>query len=550
MKFLLEGTITFNKNVEEAKEDIANFIEEANKEILLRGVKEGREEDGAQITKWDVKDNELHVEIESGSKVRSHDGLLRIKKPLTQLLGKKYHLGVRKLHVDTYTVTIPTGVGEYEINKDLAKNLPQITDLKIEGKNVVITLKDINESEIKKQTVNRVIKHVATKKEEDNKEDDKDKIGEKKVDDEEKAPMAAGCPDDDTGEQKDLTFSVTKITPGEIIARSPEFETYFKGDVTEKAIELGWIKTFPGRGQWFYGPQMTALQRAFEAILIDKVIEKLGFDECLFPKLIPIPTMDKMRYLDGLPEGMYYCSAPKRDPELFDKFKNELAINREVPMDLLKDGLKDPAYVLAAAQCEPFYEFLSHEVIDEKDLPIKFYDKSGWTYRWESGGAKGIDRVHEFQRIELVWIDKPENTNKIRDDTLELSHELASELELQWYTEIGDDPFYLEGRKVENRGIEFPDVPKYEMRLVVPGQKKGVAVVSANVHGTHFTEGFSIREAHKHTLWTGCTGLGLTRWLFGFLAQKGFDEENWPQIIKDHYKKVKIPKILTWPTKE
>ena len=551
MKFLLEGTITFNKNAEEAEEDINNFIKEANGEILLRGVKKGHEEDGAKITKWKIVEDKLQVEIKSGSRVRAHDGLLRIKKPLTELLGKKYHLGVRKLHVDTYTVTIPTGDGAYEIDKNLAKNLPQINDLQIKGNDVIITINDIGESEIKKQTVNRVIKHVAIKKEEDILEKDETVESKKEKDNQksEKSKLGIEKGEDSAGEE-DLTFAVTKITPGEIIARSDEFKTHFTGDVTEKAIELGWIKRFPGRGQWFYGPQMTALQRAFETIIIDKIVEKMDFDECLFPKLIPIPTMDKMRYLDGLPEGMYYCCAPKRDPELFDKFKNELSVTREVPMNLLKDGLKDPAYVLAAAQCEPFYEFLSHEVIDEKDLPIKFFDKSGWTYRWESGGAKGIDRVHEFQRIELVWIDKPENTNKIRDTTLELSHELASELELQWYTEVGDDPFYLEGRKVENRGIEFPDVPKYEMRLVVPGQKKGVAVVSANVHGTHFTEGFSIREAHNHTIWTGCTGLGLTRWLFGFLAQKGFDEENWPELIKEHYKKTEIPKILTWPREE
>lgn len=519
MKFLLRGTITFNKNVEEAEKDIANFIEDANKSILLRGVKEGHDKDGAKIVDWNVECDELHVKIQSGSKIRSHDGLLRIKKPLTQLLGKKYHLGIRKLHIDDYNIIIPTGDGEYDIDYDLVKNLPQIDDFQIDGNDIIIKIKDIAESEIRKQNVNRIVKHIATKK--DNAED--------------------------IVQEKDLAFTIIKSTPGEIIAKSSEFETYFEGDVTEKAIELGWIKTFPGRGQWFYGPQMTALQRAFETLLIEEIIEKLDFDECLFPKLIPIHTMDKMRYLDGLPEGMYYCSAPKRDSELFDKFKNELSINREVPMDLLKDGLKDPAYVLAAAQCEPFYEFLSHEVIDEKNLPIKFYDKSGWTYRWESGGAKGIDRVHEFQRIELVWIDRPDQTNEIRDYTLELSHELATSLELQWYTEIGDDPFYLEGRKVENRGIEFPDVPKYEMRLTVPGKEKGVAVVSANVHGTHFTKGFSIKESHNHTIWTGCTGLGLTRWLFGFLAQKGFDGKNWPEKIKRHYKKVKVPKILTWP---
>jgi seryl-tRNA synthetase len=516
MKFLLKGKIKFNKDVEEAKEDITNFINESNKELLVRGTKKGKENEGAKITDWNLDKNVMNITIESGTKVRAHDGLLRLKNPLGVVLGKKYHLGVRGIHIDSYKIDIPTGKGEYNFNIDVAKELPDIFSINIEKDHTIIEIRDIDESNIKKQTINRIIKHVATI--------------------------------DESDSNQDLTYKIaTKHKPGEIIDRSPDFKTYFNGDVTEKAVELGWIKPFPGRGQWFYGPPITALQRAFEKIFMERIIDKLEFQEALFPKLIPLSTMEKMRYLEGLPEGMYYCSAPKRDPETFDKFKKELVINREIPMDLLKKGLKDPSYVMAAAQCEPFYEFLSHEVIDRDDLPIKLYDKSGWTYRWESGGAKGIDRVHEFQRIELVWVGTPDQTNKIRDDTLELSHELANLLELEWYTEIGDDPFYLEGRKVENRGIEFPEVPKYEMRLKIPGQDKGVAVVSANVHGTHFIQGFSIKEAHKDRIWTGCTGFGLTRWLFGFLAQKGFDKENWPELIRDEIKDFKIPKILTWP---
>ncbi|HIC98528.1 MAG TPA: hypothetical protein EYP08_02405, partial [Pyrodictiaceae archaeon] len=30
--------------------------------------------------------------------------------------------------------------------------------------------------------------------------------------------------------------------------------------------------------------------------------------------------------------------------------------------------------------------------------PVKFVDRSGWTYRWEGGGARGLDRVNEFLR--------------------------------------------------------------------------------------------------------------------------------------------------------
>jgi seryl-tRNA synthetase len=518
MKFTLKGKITFSKDATEAEEDIKNFIDDANKELLLKGLGSAPEDAGAKITNWSIDGDKLNLTIESGYKIRAHDGLLRLKNPLGKIVGKKYHLGVRNLHIDNYEVKIPTT--EYNFNKDVAEKIEQISNIEEANGLVCFEMIDIDESDIKNQSINRIIKQVANKQEE----------------------LV-----DENGEQLDLTYKMNS-TPGEIVFRSDKFEMKDTvDDVTEKALELGWIKKFPGKGQWFYGPKMTALHRVIEEILVENVMDKLEFQECLFPKLIPFEVLDKMKYLEGLPEGMYYVCAPKRDPEAFDKFKQELIINHEIPIDLLKDGLKDPGYVNAAAQCEPFYEFLSHEVVDEKDLPIKCFDKSGWTYRWEGGGAKGLDRVHEFQRIETVWCGTPEQVDKIRDATLELSQELASKLELEWYTEIGDDPFYLEGRKVESRGIEFPDVPKYEMRLVVPNRDKGVAVVSANVHGTHFIEGFSIREAHQHRIWTGCTGFGLTRWLFGFLAQKGFDKENWPEMITERLKDAKTPKVVTWP---
>ncbi len=518
MKFKLKGQITFNKDASEAENEIAEFIKTANNELLLKGLGQLDESEASKITEWNLNGQTLNLTIESGHKIRAHDGLLRLKNPLKELLGKSYHLGIRKLHIDEYEVTIPTE-GEYEIDLQKAESIDQIKDLKIKDNEVSFVIKDIDESTIRKQSINRIIKQITRKQD---------------------------IVNDENGEVLDITYQLNS-KPGEVIATSDKFKTFFEGDITEKAIELGWIKKFPGKGQWFYGPQITALERALEEIIIEKIIEKLEFQECLFPKLIPISVMEKMKYLEGLPEGMYYVSAPKRDPETFNKFKNDLIVNKEVSMDLLKQGLKDPSYVNAAAQCEPFYEFFSHEVIDESEFPIKFYDKSGWTYRWEGGGAKGLDRVHEFQRIECVWLSNPEEVTKIRDETLDLSHKLANELKLEWYTEIGDDPFYLEGRKSDDRKIEFPDIPKYEMRLKVPGREKGVAVVSANVHGTHFVEGFSIKEAHKHKIWTGCTGFGITRWLFGFLSQKGFNKENWPTPIKEKLKDIKVPKILTWP---
>jgi len=518
MKFTLEGEVLFSKDTDEALDDVLNFIEEANQELFLKGIPQDEKDDASSIVEWKLSGNTLKLKIISGRRGRAHDALLRIKKPLTQLLGPKYHIGVRKITVKDYQIEIP-----FHEMVDVVQ-MPYVEGAVFQDGKMFIKFQELQEGDLRKHVVDRVVKHVLAETE-----------------------RMVSTEEADEDADDILTRQVTKIEPGTIVGRSPKFPIFFEGDPTEEATRQGWVKKFPGKGQWFYGPRFIALQRAIEDIFLEVLVEKLEFYECMWPKLIPITVMNKMRYLEGLPEGMYYCSAPRRDPEVFRKFKNELLIKKEVPINRLKDGLKDPSYVLAPAQCEPFYEFFSHEVLDEKDLPIKLFDKSGWTYRWEAGGAKGLDRVHEFQRIELVWLGMPEQVEEIRDATLEISQELANQMELEWYTEIGDDPFYLEGRKMEERGIEFPDVPKYEMRLVVPGADKGVAAISANVHGTHFTEGFSIKETHNNTLWTGCTGIGVTRWLFGFLAQKGFDEANWPDIVRNKIRAVRTPQVLTWP---
>ena len=543
MRFTLDGEIIFSKNAENTLKDIENFIKQSNQELFLKGIPENQKEDASKIIKWNLKDNTLKLKIISGRRGRAHDALLRMKNPLTNLLGQKYHIGVRKIHVNNYEIKLQlpkepeldaaTGlikVGEVDLWATLIDkiiDMPYVSHSEIIENKLIIKFEELNESELRKHVIDRVLKFI------------KESI--------ESSPTGLKPTVEITQPSDILTKQVTKIEPGTILSTSLKQKFFFEGDATEEAVRLGWVKKFPGKGQWFYGPQLIALQRAIEEIFLEKLVYQLDFNECMWPKLIPIPVMNKMRYLEGLPEGMYYCSAPKRDPELFEKFKQELVINKEVPINLLKDGLKDPSYVLAPAQCEPFYEFFSHEVIDEEELPIKFFDRSGWTYRWEAGGAKGLDRVHEFQRIELVWLGTPMQVEEIRDATLRISQDMADEMELEWYTEVGDDPFYLEGRKTEERGIEFPDIPKYEMRLVAPTQDKGVAVISANIHGTHFIEGFSIKEAHNHRIWTGCTGVGISRWIFGFLAQKGFNNENWPEKVRDRVKTVKVPKILTWP---
>ncbi len=285
MKFTLKGEITFSKEADEARKDIETFIEEANNEIFLKGVPEDQIQDASKIVNWDLKGNTLKIEMVSGRRGRAHDAILRIKKPLTELLGKKYRLGVRKILINDYKIEIPTE------DKVELKDVPYVNNYEIKDDEIILEFKDLEEGDLRKHIIDRVIKHVTSE-------------------------VASHIPESECGPSDILTKQVTKVEPGTILEKSCIQKYFFEGDPTEEAAKLGWVKKFSGRGQWFYAPPLVALQRALEDIFVEKLIEKLDFDECLFPKLIPIPVMERMKYMEGLPEGMYYCSAPRRDPLL------------------------------------------------------------------------------------------------------------------------------------------------------------------------------------------------------------------------------------------
>ncbi|MBW9220384.1 serine--tRNA ligase [Methanothermococcus sp. SCGC AD-155-N22] len=512
MIFDLRGKIIFSKELNsEMIKDIEEVLK-SSREIFLKGVPKGKEDEASKIVDYSFQGNELVLHIVSGRYTRAHDALMRLRKPIIEKIGKKHKVGIRGISIENYEISIPV---EGNTVKDI--KVPECEEAIYEDGTLKLVFRNIGEKELKRNIIDRAIKFVKNYLE----------------------------------SEEDLTRRVCAIEPGTIVREyKAKRSITFREDPTDVAERLGWIKRFPGKGQWFYTPPMARLFRVFEELIMEECVYKLGFQECLFPKLIPLEIMYKMRYLEGLPEGMYYVSPPKRDPEMFKEFVSEMMVKREIPIKKLRDLLRDPSYVLAPAQCEPFYQFFEHMLVDV-DKPVKFVDRSGWTYRWEGGGARGLDRVNEFLRVECVMLGSPEFVEKVRDDTLRYAEKLAEKLDLEYWTEVGDDPFYLEGRKKEDRDIEFPEVPKYEMRLWVPYEKeerKGVAVTSANVHGTHFVEGFNIRDYKGRKVWTGCTGYGITRWVVGFLAQYGFNYEDWPEIIQKKYGKIpEIPKVINWP---
>ncbi|PTD94433.1 serine--tRNA ligase [archaeon SCG-AAA382B04] len=517
VEFILKASLQLSEDIEENKEvnkDLKNFIEESNNSILNKGAPTDK---GAHIEEYDLKNDKISLEIIGNKYVRAHEAIIRLINPLSNEIGPKHHIGVRGIKDIDYTIILKDRLEKNnfkEIKKEL-EELREIDTIERDKNNLILKTKSLKESDFRRGVVDRLISLV----------------------------------DEVVEGEEELVDKVTKIEPGTVISSSKDKKPLIKEDPTKIAQEKGWVKKFPGKGQWTYLPPYTKLLRALMDVATKEIPQKIDFQESMFPKLIPLEIMNKMKYLEGLPEGMYYSCSPKRGTNVYDLFKKEHKIKEEIPMDLLKDGLKDPGYVLAPAQCEPFYQLFSHEMMDEDNLPIKLFDKSGFTYRWEGGGSKGLDRVNEFQRIELVWIGKAKQVKTVTEEILEAYKKVLDDyLKVEWKIKVGDDPFYLEGRKGEMDEVEYPDIPKYEIQVKMPHNGENLSIGSVNLHGTHFVKGFSIRAGFEEPIWTGCAGLGVNRWVLAFLAYNGFEAQNWPKKIKEKTTLLPfVPKTLEWP---
>lgn len=491
MRFELKAECTFSKGLGPAKADVESELAEANRDLLVRGAPRGKEGEAAKVKDWKISGNKLELAMESGRYVRAHDGLLRLAKVLGEELGKKHKIGLREVKAPEYRIVIPSPELSEEVRGRLSA-LPCEVEFTDQG--VALILRDLDRTALQGNVVDRLV-----------------------------------------GLATDALEGAPPAAPAEpkVAKQGPPVEHPFKEDPFEVAMERGWLVQFPGRGQFIYAAPYTRLLRALEDFCIEKVASELGFEEAMFPKLIPFEVMKKMPgYLDELPEGMYYVSPPPREPEAFDDFKKQLKLTKKVPVERLKESLKSPAYVLAPAQCEPFYQLFSGRRVRLEDLPIRLFDRSGWTYRWEGGGVEGFTRTQEFRRIEFVFIGEPDDVVGIRDAVRDKSVELAEQLGMEWRLLVAT-PFYLRKGGIEEDVSDSRKVATYDLEVRTPYDDGWLELGSLNVHRTKFVGTFKIKEVKDRDVWTGCYGFGSTRWVAGFLAQHGLDPERWPKLVRE-----------------
>jgi len=193
------------------------------------------------------------------------------------------------------------------------------------------------------------------------------------------------------------------------------------------------------------------LERALLNFMLDVHIKEHGYMEVFPPFLVNRKSMRGTGQLPKLEADMYRID----EEDLF------LIPTAEVPITNLH----------------------ADEVLDEADLPIYY---TGYTacFRREAGSygkdTKGLIRVHQFDKVEMVKFTKPENSMDELEKLLADAEDILKRLEL---------PYRVQALCTYD--LSFAAHKCYDIELWAPGTKKWLEVSSCSV----FTD-FQARRAN------------------------------------------------------
>jgi len=182
------------------------------------------------------------------------------------------------------------------------------------------------------------------------------------------------------------------------------------------------------------------LERALISWMIDVHVQQEGYTEIFPPFLVNRESMTGTGQLPKFADDLYHTDTD-------DLFLDPTA---EVPVtNLLRD-----------------------EVIPEESLPVKYVAYTA-CFRKEAGAAgrdtRGIVRVHQFNKVEMVKFVRPESSYDELDSLLENAEGILKKLDLPYHRS-----------RMCTGDLGFTAAMKYDPEVWMPGQNKYVEISSCS----------------------------------------------------------------------
>ena len=235
-----------------------------------------------------------------------------------------------------------------------------------------------------------------------------DKVLQQQMDEAERELTALLCtipniPANEVPEGKDAADNVV-VKEGGTIPQLPE-DALCHWDLCKKynLIDFDLGVKITGAGFPIYIGKMARLQRALEAFFLDEA-RKSGYLEVQPPLVV--------NQASGYGTGQL----PDKEGQMYHAEQDDL-------------------YLIPTAEV-PVTNIFRDVILDEKDLPIKRCAYSA-CFRREAGSygkdVRGLNRLHQFDKVEIVRIDKPEHSQKSHKEMLTHVEGLLQKLELPYH---------------------------------------------------------------------------------------------------------------------
>jgi len=221
------------------------------------------------------------------------------------------------------------------------------------------------------------------------------------------ATVPAGKDSDDNveqrrwGEPRAFDFEVKDhVALGEALASNAGSQLDF-----EAGVKLSGARFTVMKGQ------LARLHRALAAFMLDTHVNEHGFTECYVPYIVNAETMTGTGQL------------PKFEEDLF-----------KVPMQAEEGGEVRNRYLIPTSEVS-LTNFVRGEMVDAARLPMRLTAHTP-CFRSEAGSygrdTRGMIRQHQFDKVEMVYICKPEESNQMLEEMTGNAEKILQKLGLPY----------------------------------------------------------------------------------------------------------------------
>jgi len=220
-----------------------------------------------------------------------------------------------------------------------------------------------------------------------------------------------------------------------------------------------------GAGFPVYFGEGARLERALISFMIDLHVKEHGYTEVWAPAIVNRTSMRGTGQIPKMEEDMYALAA--------------------------EEGEEKGSYFLIPTAEVPITNLMRDETIEEKDLPVKY---TGYTpcFRKEAGSygkdTRGLSRVHQFDKVEMVKFVKPEGSEQELESLVEDAEEVLQALELPFRVVL-----------LGSGDMSFAAAKCYDLEVWAPVTQKWFEVSSCSLFTDFQARRMNIRYRNAQT---------------------------------------------------